>query len=86
MASFNRTFPKKKVVRALKTLGFRPTGTGTGDHDFYQREDGLKCQAKTCRRDVHIGTVNSIGNELETKGVIARREFIALVKRGRLVD
>jgi predicted RNA binding protein YcfA (HicA-like mRNA interferase family) len=77
-----RHLERKKVEAALKSLGFYRTGKMKhGGHVEYMREvDHKCCVCNTRKPTVGYENVYALGNELETKGIIGRRDFINLVK------
>lgn len=81
--SSDQNFDRKRVLRALKYLGFRRAGTGNGtDHDIFINDSGVRCQARVVHHDVGINAISSLGLELEKKGVIGKRQFVQMVRLG----
>ena len=70
----------RKVVRALRELGFQSTNKGHKHGHVYQRQDKITARPNTQRREMTHQAMFQLGNELEGKRVCTRIEFIAMVK------
>lgn len=70
----------RKVVRALRELGFESTNKGHKHGHVYQRADKITARPNTMRREMTHQAMFQLGNELEGKRVCTRQEFIAMVK------
>lgn len=72
----------RRVVGALRDLGFEQTNKGHKHGHIFQRADKITARPNTQRREMTHQALYQLGNELEGKQVISRREFIAMVKNG----
>jgi hypothetical protein len=73
----------RKVVKSiLEDLGFSNSGRGnaTGSQ-FWKDSKGRTCKLLFRDKDIHLGVVYSLGDELESKGVISRKLFVNLLKK-----
>ena len=70
----------RRVVRALRDLGFELTNKGHKHGHIFQRPDNVTARPNTMRREMTHQALYQLGNELEGKLVISRRDFIAMVK------
>lgn len=73
----------RKVVRALKDLGFEETSRGHKHGHVFQRPDKITARPNTMHREMTHQAMFQLGNELEGKKICTRREFIAMVKTGK---
>ncbi len=80
MKSSQPVVETRKVVRALKELGFETTNKGHKHGHIFQREDKITARPNTQRREMTHQALYQLGNELEGKQVCSRQEFIAMVK------
>jgi hypothetical protein len=72
----------KRIERVLRRgLGFRPAniGNGTG-HDVWMDSRGRTCHPVLRHKDIAIAVVYSLSMELESKGVVPRRQFMQLLR------
>ena len=76
-----QTIPANQIRNVLRhNLGFSPSkGNGTG-HEAWVDCKGRTCHPVLRRKDIAIAIIYSLSLELESKGVIPRRDFVNLVK------
>ncbi len=75
------TLTAKKVKAVLRTLGFRPAGTGHGDgHELWLDEFGRRAHPVFRKKTIYISIAYSLGLQLESQGVIGRRKFVQLLQ------
>lgn len=72
----------KRIENVLRRgLGFRPAnmGNGTG-HDVWMDRNGRTCHPVLRHKDIAIAVVYSLSMELESKGIVPRRQFMRLLR------
>jgi hypothetical protein len=72
----------KRIERVLRRgLGFRPANSGNGSgHDVWMDGSGRTCHPVLRHKDIAIAVVYSLSMELESKGVVQRRQFMQLLR------
>lgn len=76
-----KAVPAKIVRRVLQQLGLQPhpRGNGTG-HQVWVSPEGRTCQPKFCKKDMNMAVVFSLSQELQSKGIVSRRAFLAALR------
>lgn len=69
----------RKVKRVLRDMGFKATH-GKGGHEIWGRPDGLILQMAARKDRVPMIYIDAMGEELEAKHVMSRREFVKKMK------
>ncbi len=77
-----KVIAKRKVQNVLrKQFNLRPLKRGDGtDHELWSDQYGRTCRPVFCRKDVPYRYLYCLGNELETKGIASRTEFLAAIR------
>lgn len=71
----------QSVVQVLRSLGFERTKGGRPGHQSWTNENGATVRAHVlATKEIALATVYRIGQALETKGVIKRKDFMDQVR------
>jgi hypothetical protein len=69
------------VKAALRKIGFKPFGKGNASgHEIWRNEKGSRIRPVLRKKDVHVGSLYCLGQDLERIGICNRKEFVALIK------
>jgi hypothetical protein len=76
-----KVIPARVVRHVLRQLGLKPQARGNGtDHDVWVSPEGRTCQPKLCKKDMDMAVVFSLSQELQSKGIVSRRAFLAALR------
>lgn len=75
-----KTVATKQVKSVLLKLGLKSTkGNGTG-HEQWKNANGNKCLPVLRHKEMSMGSLYCLGEQLESNRICTRREFLSAVQ------